>query len=53
MSNNDFAVIERHLEVTLAALKNTQDAEQRRKLLLQMREMLAEADRIVSGEMEE
>jgi hypothetical protein len=47
MSDREFAELEANLERTLEALKVTKDTNLRRKLLLQMRHLLAEADRFL------
>jgi hypothetical protein len=47
MPTNEFAVIQRQLEEVIAELKNTTDPRLRRGKLLDMRKLLAEADRLM------
>jgi len=49
MTERDFAKLEKELERTLSDLKGTTDAKRRRSLLLQLRRLLAEADRLLES----
>ena len=47
MPVNEFTVIQRQLEIVLSELKNVSDPKLRRQILLNIRQLLAEADRLM------
>lgn len=47
MCEREYQQVEHDLERALSRLKDTKDPNQRRELLLRMRQLLAEADRFV------
>jgi len=50
MTERDFAQLQAELERTVLLLKGTKEPKRRRELLQEMRRLLAESDRLLSGE---
>jgi hypothetical protein len=53
MPDTEFAEVQRQLEAVLWQLKDTEDPKLRRKKLLDMRLLLAEADRLILASSDE